>query len=357
MNQVLSFAGWYFVPTAVGYLQSIYYGITIRAGDPRPRPGSSQFVKHRRRIHALVILAYLAYSVYEADWQIRRAGDFYQALGVPTDADEKAIQTRFRRLTIIHHPDKVTSPDARASADAYFVHLTMARDTLVDPAKRFAYDRFGMDMLQWRNCVTVKDYVGIGLQRLLPYYAASGMFMFILSFLGYMEYGRYWRYLSFVGMFIFELHTISRPTFPIVTRVLNRLFLATGTHPPYLPFQTLTMARKLMIGTFIAVQQAAPLLRQQDPSSLAGNKGKIQQAQLDRLEVMSKETDRAALRLLLLEKAPFVSDPQAESQVKSKLKDWLVQNTVQAEPEVRDAIGRSLQRRRAEAPVGARGTR
>jgi len=45
-----------------------------------------------------VILFYLLYTVYDADYQLVQAGDFYQDLGVAHDATDKAIQSRFRRL-------------------------------------------------------------------------------------------------------------------------------------------------------------------------------------------------------------------------------------------------------------------
>ena len=48
--------------------------------------------------------------------------------------------------TIRFHPDKVSAAD-RPAAEARFVHLKIARDVLTDPVKRFAYDRFGPDIL------------------------------------------------------------------------------------------------------------------------------------------------------------------------------------------------------------------
>lgn len=83
---------------ATGWLQYLYYGITIRAGDPKPAPGSVKYIKHQRNIFILVIAAYLFYTIYEADWVIRRQGDYYQDLGVPQSVDEKALQSRFRKL-------------------------------------------------------------------------------------------------------------------------------------------------------------------------------------------------------------------------------------------------------------------
>ena len=81
-----------------GYIQTAYYAIWIRAGEPKPQPGTRQFVNDRKRIQILVILAYLLYTIYEADWQLRQAGDFYQVLGVPHAVDERGLQSRFRRL-------------------------------------------------------------------------------------------------------------------------------------------------------------------------------------------------------------------------------------------------------------------
>ena len=45
-----------------------------------------------------VVLAYLLYTIVEADYELRRAGDFYQDLGLPHSVDEKGIKSRFRRL-------------------------------------------------------------------------------------------------------------------------------------------------------------------------------------------------------------------------------------------------------------------
>ena len=98
-SDLLSYAGWYFLPNLVtGYAQATLYAVFIRAGDPKPAPGSQRYIRDRRRIHVFVILAYLLYTIYEADYRLRQAGDFYQALGVPHDVDERSLQSKFRRL-------------------------------------------------------------------------------------------------------------------------------------------------------------------------------------------------------------------------------------------------------------------
>lgn len=50
--------------------------------------------------------------------------------------------------------------------------------------------------------------------------------------------------------------------------------------------------------------------------------------------------------MLALDMAPFAGDKQALKDVRGKMKEWLVQNTIRADPEVRDAVGKVMERRK-----------
>ncbi|KUJ18028.1 membrane associated DnaJ chaperone-like protein [Mollisia scopiformis] len=356
-GNLLSLAGWTFLPNLVtGWVQSVYYGITIRAGDPKPQPGSPRFLLHRRRIHIIVVSAYLLYTIYEADWDIRRASDYYQDLGIPHNASDRDIKSRFRRLAAIHHPDKVSS--SSPTSENYFVHLKLAQDTLLDPAKRFAYERFGPDIINWQRCSGVRDFVLHGLQAILPYYGAAAIFMYVLGLLGYLEWGKYWRWLTLIGLCVFELHTISRPHFPLfATNFLNPLLTTFTHHPPYLPYQLILLARKMSVTLYIAFAQIGPLL--QPPTAVPANANPelALKQQLDKLEATAKQADLEATRLVQMELSPFGGDPQALKEVQKSTSEWLVHNTIRNDPEVKDAFGRTLMRRRGDAPAGARGNR
>lgn len=89
--------------------------------------------------------------------------------------------------TVTHHPDKISDPTARPAAEAFYVHLKLCRDTLVDPAKRFAYDRFGPEILQWRQAVTIADYARAGVQNTLLYYTGTGAVLLLLGIVGYLK--------------------------------------------------------------------------------------------------------------------------------------------------------------------------
>ncbi|EON99285.1 hypothetical protein UCRPA7_5163 [Phaeoacremonium minimum UCRPA7] len=351
----------------MSWAQTIYYGISIRAGDPRPQPGTPRWAEHRRRIHILVVSLYLLYTIYEADWELRRAGDFYSALGVSPSASDRDIKTRFRRLAALHHPDKTTmnaaSAEQAAQDNAFFLKLKTASETLLDPARRFAYDRFGPEVVGWTHCTTIRDYVARGARVNMPYYGAVALLMYGLSLVGYMSWGQYERWLVLVVVFAFELHAMTRPTGPALFASFINPFLSHFTsHPPYLPFQAISMARKVSVALSIAFSQIGPMLSadtsrgQVSVQSGTDSEALVKQG-LDRLELTARGLDSDAMRLLELEMAPFAGDPALMNSMRGKLKEWLVQNTIRNDPMVRDAVGRSFQKRRVDAPAGARGNR
>lgn len=131
---------------------------------------------------------YLLYTLYETFHQVQVAGDFYRALGVSPLADDRTIKSRFRRLAAQHHPDKL-GPDG--AGDAYFVYLKLAQDTLLDPAKRFAYDRLGPDILQWGDRRTMQEYLSTALHRIVPQYVAGFLTIVFLNLTWWSDWGRY----------------------------------------------------------------------------------------------------------------------------------------------------------------------
>jgi molecular chaperone DnaJ len=66
--------------------------------------------------------------------------DYYETLGVGKSADEKELKSAFRKLAMQFHPDKNPGD---ANAEHKFKEIGEAYETLKDPQKRAAYDRFG----------------------------------------------------------------------------------------------------------------------------------------------------------------------------------------------------------------------
>jgi curved DNA-binding protein len=67
------------------------------------------------------------------------AKNYYDTLGVPKNADDKAIKKAYRRLAKKYHPDV----NKEAGAEAKFKELSEAYEVLSDPQKKEMYDRFG----------------------------------------------------------------------------------------------------------------------------------------------------------------------------------------------------------------------
>jgi len=72
--------------------------------------------------------------------------DYYRLLGVPRNADEKAIRKAFKKLTLKYHPDKVK--DNKEEAEQKFMKIANAYEVLMDKDKRAIYDRYGEEGLK-----------------------------------------------------------------------------------------------------------------------------------------------------------------------------------------------------------------
>lgn len=71
--------------------------------------------------------------------------DYYQILGIASDATEEQIKAAFRKLSLKWHPDKHVNDteDEKKAAEERFKEINEAYQVLSDPEKRKKYDWFG----------------------------------------------------------------------------------------------------------------------------------------------------------------------------------------------------------------------
>jgi DnaJ family protein C protein 7 len=84
-------------------------------------------------------------EVLKAERELKKSKrkDYYKILGVEKDAGDNDIKKAYRKLAIVHHPDK--NPDDAEAADK-FKEIGEAYETLSDPQKRARYDS-GEDLI------------------------------------------------------------------------------------------------------------------------------------------------------------------------------------------------------------------
>ena len=75
------------------------------------------------------------------------AGDYYDTLGVPRNADEKEIQKAYRSLARKFHPDVCKEP----GAEEKFKVINEAYGVLSDAQKRAQYDQMGHETFYLGN--------------------------------------------------------------------------------------------------------------------------------------------------------------------------------------------------------------
>jgi len=74
--------------------------------------------------------------------------DYYNVLKVNRHATEEELRTSYKRLVLIHHPDK-HPPENRIEAERRFILVSQAYDILSNPVKRKIYDQYGEEGLQY----------------------------------------------------------------------------------------------------------------------------------------------------------------------------------------------------------------
>ena len=161
--------GWLFLPRilADALLRTVYSSL------PAYRPTTQRQAQlHARAAHVLVVSCYLIYTFINAYRSVKASPNFYALLdleplhGSEMDDEEwsKLLKATWRKLARSMHPDKIGKSPA---AEAYFVQMRRAYETLSDPYTKIAYNRFGWTVIEAcaGKCKTLREFAIVGLQQ------------------------------------------------------------------------------------------------------------------------------------------------------------------------------------------------
>ncbi|KAF8601602.1 chaperone J-domain-containing protein [Ceratobasidium sp. AG-I] len=280
---------WWFIPgLATRTVLTLYYsllsgfglGHRIPAGDSPKRPN------HYRRAFALVVLSYLAWTLVN-DLQ-EQPPSFYSLLGVDTGATDVEIKAAYKMFARRNHPDRVGPAGA-----PLFIQVRDAYEALKHPIKRYGYDRFGFDALEWKVAENPHAMLYQGLEHAMHYYVPTGLVMLVLAVVGRGGTSAYWRYVTWALVATLEacliigfnpLSSYSNPLSALLNRVAHYAPAATNISmmPSMAPYQWVFFLRQLFISVALALGQVVPVLFPPPPTQ---NEVRAREAEITRLAI------------------------------------------------------------------------
>jgi hypothetical protein len=178
-SAVFRFIGWSFLPSVLANgAISAYYRI-LKPGTPPPRRGSPAYTSQYRIAFTALAAVYLIYTLAAAVTSLQP--NYYRILGVARNADEQALKVAFRQFARKNHPDR---PGIGADGAERFRDVRNAYEMLKNPVKRFGYERFGPEIISWKNCTTHEEYMMRGISASSGFPIGTAVVLGSMSVLG-----------------------------------------------------------------------------------------------------------------------------------------------------------------------------
>ncbi|KAJ7108440.1 hypothetical protein C8R43DRAFT_187412 [Mycena crocata] len=344
---LLGVVGWTFIPhqATKQALKVLHYVLSTFRGIPTPPPGTFEYQRNYRYTFAVVVLGYLIYTMIDGSKSM--LPNYYEILGVVPTADENALKLAFRQFAKKYHPDRVGP-----QGEALFITVRDAFEALKNPTVRFAYDRFGPDVLTWNHCSTIAEYLHHGLVQSMVYHIVAGAALVFWTAIGETSPVAFWRYVLYVSLFASELALLLSPSPSLMPS--SKLLLGPLTHPSEgpshrtilhvlfpgrVPYQHILFLHQLFLFMSIALSRVAP--------QFFPDASKITEAMTHRLLHMVGAADREASQLLHSEL--HCLQPSTEHVSLGRLRP------VQPSSEVMDALSAEMEKMIIETAVKQEG--
>lgn len=293
-SSLLQIAGWSILPDLLTRhtLSFVYQTVFKFIHRSPPLQGSPAYVRHYRYTYTAVVLGYLLYNFLAASTALPK--NFYQLLDVrPDTGDNNELKMAFRAFARKYHPDRVGP-----QGEAYFIQVRDAFEALKDPVVRFAYDRFGPDVLRWKECNTMKEYLRRGLLSSLAYHVMTGVGLALVSMIGKPNPVATWRYLLFAVALALELHLLLAPSSqiteqsPFVDHVSSSGTFFDRLFPRRVAYQHIQLLHQVFFFLSVALSRVAPVLFPSVMRSDPAVDRQVMKAVAERLNMLAKSTER-----------------------------------------------------------------
>jgi len=239
-----SIAGWSFLPDfATRTLVTSWARLSKRPLTPQ----------HYRVTYVCVVLAYLIYNFVDATTSVPPS--YYELLHVTPAADSNTLKLAFRAFARKNHPDRVG-----IAGTTLFVAVREGYEALTEPNKRWAYDRFGPDILKCTECITQGDFLHRGLLTSLGFHITSGVALLSFSAFGTRNWVTFWRYMLYIVLVAAEIFFIFHPSPGTRTPYDSPQNLLETLHPHRVPFQHIRFIHHAFVFLSVALGRVVPVL-------------------------------------------------------------------------------------------------
>lgn len=178
-SAIFRFIGWSFLPSILASGAIDIYHRVLSPGIAPPRQGTLVYASQYRIAFTVLATVYFLYTLVAAVTSLQP--NYYHILGVGQRADEQALKLAFRQFARRNHPDR---PGVGADGADRFRDVRNAYEMLKNPVKRFAYERFGPEVISWKDCTTPMEYIVRGVSASSGFPIGTAAVLCLMSLLG-----------------------------------------------------------------------------------------------------------------------------------------------------------------------------
>ncbi|CAE7214607.1 unnamed protein product [Rhizoctonia solani] len=301
---------WWFLPNmATSALVRSLYSILSSFGLSHwvPSSESPKRMQHYRFAFALVVLSYLGWSLVQS--LLGQPPSFYSLLGVDINASDAEIKSAYRNFARRNHPDRVGP-----AGELLFIQVRDAYEALKHPIKRYGYDRFGFDALDWKVAENPHAMLWQGLESAMRYYLPTGVIMLVMAVMGWGGTSSYWRHMAWALVASLEACIIIgfSPLAPYLglIRPITRLAFLQPLFRSFAPYQWTFFLRETFVSVAVAIGVVVPVVYPPPPTK---KEEQERQAEIARLAIGL----HPVVREIILQSA--ISDIQAKELVQKEI--------------------------------------